>query len=604
MAFGQELKDFLGAMAAGQQVVTSMGDREYKRLRNEVLKAQAAEASDPEMLGLKKDRIRAQTDRALRGPAMHPAQQERLKAQTDYWKLQQEMLKRQGIPSVPLPDTLFDTQPDAPQAPKFDTPEQPRVPNDQVSGIPRYADGGLVEDDEDFSDGGYEDDYTGDEFDDGFDNEVGGFGGEERMGAIPSSPTAPMPQPRPQAQASDQQRSYNVQAAHDAVLDGMKYAMKATGATQTGALELSAQRRSAGNRAYLSGVGAADPDTMNTIRNALDPDKRLSEDGRNLAAFSHVYGHYMKQGNLEGAQRAAATMVQFFRSVSNRYQALAQAAAEKGDVNGTVKAVMKAYANIPNGQEVQIQQRPDGSLAYSLTDSASGKTIENGIATPEQLLEFVTKGGMRSFDDIIAAASGQRVAGAGGGRGKKDATPKLEDRKAGMDAINEFVSNSKGTKLTPATEEATKYAASQIHRVNDLDEKGAEALRIANAYGHGEKGYVLSHDRTSMLTPDGRKIKLPEGAFDNLVALRVANRRAKEKAEEEAKRERDRNEERVGLVEVMNPKGTGVRGLLGKPTRAETYRKHFAETRKNSPTRALEIEGEEETKYAELKPRI
>jgi len=150
------------------------------------------------------------------------------------------------------------------------------------------------------------------------------------------------------------------------------------------------------------------PAEMDAVRKKVDPHSELGEDQRNIAALTAVYQYKLRQGDPQAAQRAAFSLLQNYRLASQRY-ALISNAAETGTIDARAKAAMKAYANISDGKEFKIWKEPNGNLNYSFADDKTGKTITQGVASPEQFaataMVVVTKG----FEDFLLQQAGTTV---------------------------------------------------------------------------------------------------------------------------------------------------------------------------------------------------
>jgi hypothetical protein len=250
----------------------------------------------------------------------------------------------------------------------------------------------------------------------------------------------------------------------------------------------------------------------------------MSESERTMAGLAHVWEWNLKQNRPQEAEKAAASMVQYGRVLSSRYQAIASAAAEKGDVDGFLKAILKVYSAIPDGKDMKLIKRPDGSVVYRFTDVRSGKVSDQGIATPDQILAYASRGRLTSFDSLIASASGQH---AGAKLLAAEPMPSLKDRVAAMDRINEITSDQKIYKEPPGEE--FKYLASQILRLNDMSAMDALIAVETFTVVSTKPTFKIerSGDRGAVATmADGRKIRLSKVAFGNLVALLGKAKRA------------------------------------------------------------------------------
>lgn len=567
MGFGG-ISQFLAAVQGGAKLVGSRDDREYKRARTKYMNMKTDQEMDPETQKLKKDEIRSRIRARDRGPQvrpLHPAAVDALKARTDWYRLRQDQIKNQkpapgaaddvgsyGTPpsATPGPQSALDVGDEEGMDPSLASYEDDGL-EDQTQYAARggliakpkkvkhYAAGGAVEPDDGEDDPA--DDYSDDGIDDTADDTADDP--EEDTGALPvnATPTS--------GTAPEKTGGYSPQAAHDAALDGIRYAQRETGSMEHGAIEVSSQRRQTGQRAYLSGAGAATPDEMSAVRKKIDPEGKMSDSERNMAALAHVYEWNLKQNKPREAQQAAASMIQYFRQVSGRYQAIAAAAAEKGDIDGAMNAMLKAHANIPDGKDMKLVKRGDGSVAYSFVDTQSGKTIEKGVATPDQILQFATKGAQRNMDEFIAQASGER-AGTKGKPAKEPGVPKLTDR----DKANEAITTAaEGAKIDPDLADPIKHIAAQIHGQNDVSAK--DALTLAGALGEaGDLKPQATAGGYTITTPDHREIKLSKDAFQNLNLLRV-KAKAKLDAAAKAKAEADK---RAGVRTALETERTNA----------------------------------------------
>lgn len=525
-SFGNEIKDFISAFSAGKKMFSNT-DEEYARLKMKVLQGQLDEQNDPEAKKLKRDAAKALIKSRLRGPkATDPEITEGRRLDNEYKRKRNEAIGKPPPGAADELPTLGTPPSGAPgKTSALDLDEE--LPEDVASyededleedlpvqyaargglikrPVRHYALGGEVEEDE------LEDEPLPEEAPEQEADPVV----EEAVPSTAAAPAAPDTQDR---LSSDQ---FSRQAGHDAVLEGLKYAQaRASGSRSDaggGAVPTGASSRNAGGEAYLRGAGAASSSEMNEVRKKIDPENKMAESERNLAALSQVYEYNLRQNNPEGAKRAAASMVQYFRQVSDRYKALSVAAAENGDVDGTIKAIMKAHANIPDGQDMKLKKNADGSVAYTFVDTQSGKTIEKGVATPEQILQFATRGASMSFDDLIVRAGGQRTAPA-----KPEGPRKVEDRSKAMEVVDEGM---KGIELDPDRAPALRHAASQIVSSNDVD--GRTAFQIVDtivdpASAGKVKIKMIDGGGAVAALPDGREVKLSRDALQNLGAMRA-----------------------------------------------------------------------------------
>jgi hypothetical protein len=160
-----------------------------------------------------------------------------------------------------------------------------------------------------------------------------------------------------------------------------------------------------GLTSLASAATCVTPAEMYAIRKRIDPRIELGEDQRNIAALSAVYQSKLKQGDAQGAQQAAFSILQNYRLASQRYAAIS-AAAEMGTMDATAKAAMKAYANIPYGKDFKIWKSSEGQLKYSITDEKAGKTISQDIASPQQMAAAAMGVATKGFEDFLLQQAG------------------------------------------------------------------------------------------------------------------------------------------------------------------------------------------------------
>jgi hypothetical protein len=157
---------------------------------------------------------------------------------------------------------------------------------------------------------------------------------------------------------------------------------------------------------YMKGYGAAPDQVMRQVLDKVDPDRTRPPAERNMLAMGTVYRFYMDQGEPEKAKAAANSMVQYYRTISSRFLAVSQAAAEEGDLDEASKAAIAAYANIPNGRDLDIEKMEDGKFKVSVTDAKTGKKIVQQLVEPQQFAAMAMQFDPSTFDDEIYNAAG------------------------------------------------------------------------------------------------------------------------------------------------------------------------------------------------------
>ncbi|RZN09627.1 hypothetical protein CWO91_16495 [Bradyrhizobium genosp. SA-3] len=501
MSFAQEIKDFLSAAQSGQKLVSSMGDQQYKRAMTRYQTALADKTVQDMNDPLKDEQAKANIE-ATRARTAASRQSAAL------------MGKRGAIYDAQL--KAYNTPQEDPVAASIPGPASrpgltpaPAIGGDQPpESTPMYAEGGMIDEDSDPDD---EDDVAA-----------------PAIGA-------------PSTDISARARTpISVEAAHDATAAGLKYGVQALGA-QGGIPSPGRQQRM---QALFRGAGAAPLADMNAIYKKIDPNNEMGESERNMSALSAVYQYKLRQGDPQGAQRAAFAMLQHYRMASQRYAAISAAAAAHGDIDGAAKAAMKAYANIPDGKDLKVQKSPDGQLSFTVT-GPDGKVIHQGIASPQQLgaaaLGVATKG----FDQFLLDAAGQRAAkqpaGSGAPKGMKE--PDKEKALSALDASYDksFPAVDGKPAIGPDEERAIKGSAYRLYQSNPniTHDEAIDAVRrlmSPNAKNPKETGFT-----TKKLDDDqGYEVRIGKGApirmsnddFDAMATARAEKMAALKKTKE------------------------------------------------------------------------
>jgi hypothetical protein len=382
MSFSQEMKDFLTAYKSGTDINAKRTTQDYQEAQQDALTKKTARENDPDQLELEDKQARAKL-------ALTQGQLGHLAAQAAYTNA---LAKRIGTGAVGDPLATGYLPPTGAVGPQGPIPQgQGAIPLPPVTmDNEAYANGGLVKA---YAGGGVLDaDSDTSEPDNDPDDVPGG---------IPTPADAPT----------------DISAARRAVMGGMTYGANAYGLTGTGAIKTPAQMQKA--RMLAEGHGGLSDAEMEAARNAVDPQKQLPEGQRNIAALGTVYQYWANRNEPEKANKVAFQMLQHYRAASTRYAAIAAKAAEGGDMDLATKAALKAYANVPDGNDIHIEASPDNpkQLIYYYTDS-KGNELAKGVATPEQLASSAMGLARGGFDKALMTAAGQDEAKGAVGGGK------------------------------------------------------------------------------------------------------------------------------------------------------------------------------------------
>ena len=352
----------------------------------------------------------------------------------------------------------------------------------------------------------------------------------------------------------------------NAVDDALKY-----GATQIQQLPAIGSARQRAVRGYAQGAGAAPMDDLIQVYRKIDPKGEMGESERNLYALQAVHQFKMNQGDAQGAAQTAFQMLQTYKVAATRYAAIAAAAMKEGHVDEGMKAAIKAYAQVPDGNDMKLYRGKDGRIGYELTDK-DGNKVAGGLATPDEIgsaaMKLATPGGFENH--LVQMSSGAKLGGkgVGGPSGKKAEDPdqspgppkpkdygeiKQEQVDTDVDKWHDAMKadpESKGKELTPKELATTKNMLYHVRRSNDVtNDEGLRRLQtIITAAEPTKKGEAPPFRAVenkeakthTIMFPDGGELTIPSseiGMFKTARAEHFAQvaKEAKEAAEKAAR---------------------------------------------------------------------
>lgn len=540
MSFSAEMKDFIGAWEKGTKILGAQTDEEYKKAQTEAVKKKTETEYDPERLKVNDEQARANLEKTRAGVSLTTEQIKNAGVSRGYTSALTERLRKadaeiggyQGnLPVLPTQGPAVGGAQPAPQVGL-----QPRTD------LMEYEQGGAIPD--------MEEDQP--EMDAGaplaappaaVGPAVGPATGPTDMSARSRGPAAGLPQ-------AGYQGVISPLLVSDAVRGGYAYGVQSLGmrGRATGA------RSKQAAMALASGAEALSPDEMELARKAVDPEGRLTDSQRNMAALGSVYQHWANKGDPKRAEKVAFQMLQHFRLASQRYAAIAAAAAEKGNMDMATKAALKAYANVPDGRDMQIVVGEDGTMKYNYTDE-NGKTISKGVATPEQFAAAAMGLARGGFDQAILSAAGQREAASGktatkgsetAARGKAAVGDKVSDQKGRNEMIDpeittlqtQWQKKNEGKEPDPEYWGNLKDAATHIMQQNP-NATPREALAASQALADPKRSddYKTTSEGgvNKIKFKDGATVTIDDDTFDVLISRRAAARAAMDKQEAQAK---------------------------------------------------------------------
>lgn len=584
MSFSAEMKDFLGAWEKGNKILGARTDEEYKKAQTEAVKKKTETEYDPERLKLQDEQARANLAKTQAGTGLIGEQIKNAGTSRGYTAALTDRIKRAdqeiggyqtgNLPMVPAA---------GPVAPNGQQP----VGQPDLQPSYGYAAGGAIPD---------TDDETAEPpgLSEAAEGEVG-----PQAGAIPDAPAAPMSgatdfSARRRSQPQEPQVGYNgiisPELVSNAVRGGYKYYAKTTGAGGRGT---GARARENAMR-LAQGQDALSPQEMDAARKAVDPEGRLTESQRNMVALGSVYQYWANKGDPARADKVAFQMLQHYRLAAQRYAAIAAAAAEHGNMDMATKAALKAYANVPDGRDMQVTVDPNGGgLKYNYTDE-NGKTISQGIASPQEFASQVmglTRGG---FDQALLSSAAAREGGGrsatrGGGAATSQGTQPAVGGEGKGDKVGDQVT--RGKELLDPEIEKQQQAWSKKNSGKEVDDTywgnlrdGAmhtmqqnpnmtarEALAVTQALTDpkNDKYKTVSEGGKNVIKfADGQKAVLDDDAFDKLINIQAQNRRAQHAAEDQAAIDAKKPSRFSQAVEGAQQAGRGIANVAEDAGRA------------------------------------
>jgi hypothetical protein len=119
------------------------------------------------------------------------------------------------------------------------------------------------------------------------------------------------------------------------------------------------------------------------------------------AAISFI----MQSDKLQPAQRAQAVgdLLQYYRNGFNQYAAIAKAAVQSGNLDDAVKASVKAYMHVPDGQAITaVKQDDSGKYLVTFKDETTGKVTSQSLLSPDEMGAQIMKTTPVLFDQALA----------------------------------------------------------------------------------------------------------------------------------------------------------------------------------------------------------
>lgn len=196
-------------------------------------------------------------------------------------------------------------------------------------------------------------------------------------------------------------------AGKEAVKDGLQQVIRDHGLDQDQAVDTpETEGKYSG---YLGGSRAASPDTVKMAEDTVEEQagETLSQNEKTYYTLGTTWLYHNGIGDADGAKNAAASLLQHYQMVFSQYASVAQAASSNGDIDGAMEASVRAYANVPTGDELHLSWTKDHKHIIATTTNMDGVTTQKQLMTPEEMGAYVMNVNPSSFVSLIAQAAGR-----------------------------------------------------------------------------------------------------------------------------------------------------------------------------------------------------
>lgn len=140
-----------------------------------------------------------------------------------------------------------------------------------------------------------------------------------------------------------------------------------------------------GQRAFLQGIGAADPEDVKALNQiALKQNPNLDKAALSMKRMEIIYRHYVTTGQTDKANKVAFELLQYGAGEAARMGGQAMQQFKAGDHKGALNTLVQAADDIPDGNSAKLT--PDGK-AVVFTNS-KGQQVNSIPITPENIFNY------------------------------------------------------------------------------------------------------------------------------------------------------------------------------------------------------------------------
>ena len=136
--------------------------------------------------------------------------------------------------------------------------------------------------------------------------------------------------------------------------------------------------------------------------------EELSDAEVKFLTLKALYDAALLEGDYDSARQVAASVVANYRMAFRQYTAIAQAAVADGNLESGVDAMVRAYAFIPDGMDVQVEKRGDDFVVIQ-TDIETGQPAgEIILLNPDEMTQMIMGVDGSYFEDMVVDAASKR----------------------------------------------------------------------------------------------------------------------------------------------------------------------------------------------------
>lgn len=154
----------------------------------------------------------------------------------------------------------------------------------------------------------------------------------------------------------------------------------------------------------------ADPQDVERALDVLDEQgltKGMSEGQAMMTLLYVSRQEALMDGDIDKANAISGALMNTYYEAFSQYTNIAKAAAEKGDMDEATEAMVRAYAFVPDGMDIEVEKKDKGFTI--IQKDMDGKEVARQEAiSPDDMFKMITAVEPTDFGRIVAASAGKR----------------------------------------------------------------------------------------------------------------------------------------------------------------------------------------------------